>query len=855
MVRLLYRFHTGSVHRDYEEIYELGVTGKEEALVSREDSYERPDVQAYAPQWVPESPFLRTPEVALREPEAFEEPQSVATSTEYQVDSPFTPEMRDGAAPYQPEAEEFVQLLAELEDATFNEALADVMNEVSSLYLDRFVGEYEDPSAQEMQEMQAELFFQEHLEPLNAEAEALLDNMARGLEGYDPLAMSEAEMEDLLNQYEPIRTALSPSQEYFLKNVWKKAKGAVKGAINLAKKGIGAVATLGLGPLLGKLKGLIRPLLKRVLKSAINKLPPAVRPAAQRLAKRFLGETAEAATVEELEEEEPAAHEDPSQVQQELDGSVAELLFASEESEQDATIAEYAAEFERPTVDVSGDLDRARSQFVAQLGQLEQGEDPTPQLEEFIPAALMAIQPIAKAAIGIIGRPKVVGFLAKYLAKLISPYVGNDPAMGLSRAITDAGLRLVGLEATPEARATVAGEAVAAAVEETLDRVATQPEYVLENEDLLQGAVQEAFEKAAAAVFPTDMLKAELRETSGVNDVWVLRPTGRKKYYRKNTWTPEIMITPQLARSVKTFGGKTLADFLRDRLGLPASRPVKARVHLYEAIRGTWLSRISRLEKGVPGLGSIARSSWSQIHPLTPDAAAALLRQPGLGRPTSPRFLASRHKIRVGQRLYYLEIRGARPQVSPREPGQPETLRRSSEVNLTLDFPKDQIRTYIFLSEANSQEIAVKLRQNAPLGSVMKLVTAVIEASLNTALSGELNRHVKVVHETVYPDQFLGLGQAVKRLAPVILKMLLKKLLEWLAQRLTEYFRQRAQEFIGATTNPADGVTLVVTFTNPPGMSILRKALKGEFVNPVGDWFPKGVPNAVIEIVPGFRRG
>jgi hypothetical protein len=38
-------------------------------------------------------------------------------------------------------------------------------------------------------------------------------------------------------------------------------------------------------------------------------------------------------------------------------------------------------------------------------------------------------------------------------------------------------------------------------------------------------------------------------------------------------------------------------------------------------------------------------------------------------------------------------------------------------------------------------------------------------------------------------------------------------------------------------------------------MSILRKALKGESVNPVGDWFPKGVPNAVIEIVPGFRRG
>ena len=775
----------------------------------------------------------------------------------YEFDSPFMPEMRDGAGTYQPEAEEFVQLLADVHDEMFNEALFELMNEASDLRLDRFTGEYGDPAAQTAQ---AERFLQEHFEPLNREAEALLDNMAQGISGYDLPSMTETEMENLLNQYEPVGTQLSPNFEFFLSKLWQKAKGVVKGAVNLVKKGVSAVGKFALGPLLNKLKGLIRPLLDRVLKFAMDRLPPALRPVAQRLAKRFLGEAVEAEAFEAFEEgEEPIAHGYSAQIQQEFDGRIAELLFAGEEAEQEAVIAEYAGEFEQQLVDVAGDLDRARARFVSQVNQLQEGEDPTPALEEFIPVALAAIQPIAKMVIGVIGRPKVVNFLAGFLAKLIGPYVGSDQAMALSQAIAGAGLKLVGLEATPEVRTNVGGSAVAAAVEETLGRIAVQPEYVLENEDLLQGAVQEAFESAAAAVFPTEMLKPELRETSGVNDAWVLRPTAGRKYYKKNTWMPEVTITPQIAQSVKTFGGASLADFLRDQLGLPPDSSVKARVHLYEAIPGTWLSRISKLEKDVPGLGSAARSAWSQIHPLTPEAAAALLQQPGLGRQASPKFLASRHMISVGQRLYYLEIDGTRPQVTPPEPKPsqpPQTLRRSSEVNLTLDCPRDQIRTYIFLSESTSQEIAVKLRQNAPIGSVMKLVRAVYETGLKTALSGKISSHVKIIHEAVYPQQ---LAPAVVWALGVVGGWLIEKLLDWLAQRLVEYFQQRAQEFINATQDQADGVTLVVTFTNPPGMSDLCKVLRREIAGFVltqlfRRGMPSRVPSASIQIIPGFRR-
>ena len=45
-----------------------------------------------------------------------------------------------------------------------------------------------------------------------------------------------------------------------------------------------------------------------------------------------------------------------------------------------------------------------------------------------------------------------------------------------------------------------------------------------------------------------------------------------------------------------------------------------------------------------------------------------------------------------------------------------------TQVRLTLDFPKNEIRVYLFLGEIRAQEMAVKLRQRAHLGMVMTRV-------------------------------------------------------------------------------------------------------------------------------------
>jgi hypothetical protein len=813
-----------------------------------QDEPTQDSVQSYAEQWAAETPFLQTLPTVPGTPQAAQESQQV--SRWYETLAPFREE-QETVEGYAPEAEDFVQLLAELRDEEFDEAVERLVNEASDLYHEQFLGE---SGALVSSPAEPEGLLEAHFEPLVREAEALLDEMSKEVERHDIAAMSGAEIDTLLNQYEVPRDQLSPNSEYFLENFLGKLKRAVKGAVNLAKKGISAVGKLGLGPVLEKLKQLVRPLLNRVLKVALNKLPPSLRPVAQQLAKRFLGEATQEEASEEASEsrEEPAAP-DAARVQVELDAQIANLMFASEEMEQELAIAEYAAEIERPATDSTGNLDRARAEFINEIGELENGKDPTPLLENFIP---LAIQPLAKTAIGILGRQKVVNFLARFLAKLIDRFVGKEQATPLSQAIVDAGLRLMNLEATPEAKTDLAGSAIAATVEETMRRLAEQPRDVLENEALLEGAALEAFEGAAAACLPSALLKPRLREATGLNGAWVFWPASARRYRcRKYTLTPEVRITPQIARAVITYGGIPLARVLRDRLGLSPDRSINARIHLYEATPGTTIAQIARSEKDVPGLGTSAEFARSQFHPLTPEAAMAFLQEPELGREVSSEYFARPDPLALGERLYYLEIAGARPQVTATEPGQLPAVKRASEVNLALNFPRNQIRVYLFLSEAASQEIATMLRQRAPVGAVQSRLKAEYGRDLNAALSGKTNRHVKVVHEALLPEQFFGLSKAIKRVHPTLLQRLRKKLRRWLRHRLAEYLQQQTHTFVAATENTADGVTLVVTFTGPTGLSSLRGAVGGRSMKPTGDGSPKGMPQTDIEVVPGYKRG
>ena len=733
------------------------------------------------------------------------------------------------------EASELRELLHELYEHEFDELLGELAEEAWSAAADR-VGQLGETTGSAT----AEQFLQEWARPVREEAEAMVDRMAAAAAEHDLPSMSEAEVDALFERLEPRGTGLEPYFESFLGGLAKKFKSIAKKAVDVAKKGLTMIP--GISGLIQKLKALVGPLIQRVLKMALDRLPPALRPVARQLAQRILGGAAAAG---ETADEGAPAVPDAAVIQRQFDLDVATLMFAGP-TEQEVLVAEAAYESDREGGAAVADLHEARARFV---DELERGADPQQALENFIPA-VMAVLPVARTVIGVIGRPKVVSFLAGFVAQAIGKYVPAPAAKQLSQAIADTGLRLLSLEApSPGQVDALAPSAIVGAVEDTVRRVAELDESTLDHELLLEAAVAEAFQDAAAENFPPDLLIPELHEATAAG-TWVAMPLGQgRKLYKKYTRIFDVQITPQLADAVRTFGGTPLAAFLGDRLGVKP--PVQARVHLYQAMHGTSPARIAKHETGVGGLGTAAKSAWSQLHPLTREAASALLQEPKLGRPVPGRYVSTRRMLAVGQRLYYLEIPGARPMAAA-VAGAAAGGRRSSEVNVTLDFPKDEFRVFVYLGEADAQAIAAKLRSR-DVTAVLVAAKRVYEAGVATALGGEIQRHVKIQTEALPQDEFLG--KALERIGGSIRKQLVRKVSAWVGRAIADYVAAGTGEFTAATEDAADGVTLVVTIVNPPGAPAVRRAFAGDVAGAIAgaDSRFKGEPKLSVQTVAGFR--
>jgi hypothetical protein len=316
-------------------------------------------------------------------------------------------------------------------------------------------------------------------------------------------------------------------------------------------------------------------------------------------------------------------------------------------------------------------------------------------------------------------------------------------------------------------------------------------EATFEEPALLELAVAEAFQEAAAENFPPDVIVPELHEAP-LRATWVGLPAGApRRYYKKYTHVFDVEVTAQAADSIRTFRGVKLAAFLKDQLGV--TPPVRAKVHLYQAIAGTTLRRIARLERSVPGLGS-PRTGTDQFHPLTAQAAGVLLGQPKLGRDVPGRFGASRRAVAVGQRFYYLEIAGARPILVGA--GGRARLRRMSHVHLAADLPKDEYRASIYLSEAQAQEVAGRVRLR-DLPAALMLARRAYASAVAPAV-----RDVRDVPEPLR-----------RRLARQVDPMI--------ARAFADHFKEGSAEFLAATENAEDGVTVFVRESRASGTPTL----------------------------------
>jgi hypothetical protein len=518
-------------------------------------------------------------------------------------------------------------------------------------------------------------------------------------------------------------------------------------------------------------------------------------------------------------EPEPAATADGSVVQQEFDLAAASLLFAADETDAEVALAEIEMEVQSFDGEGAEQLDDARRRFVGELTQIGDNEDPTAAIQNFLPAIL----PVAKMAIGIVGRDRIVRFLAPFLAKLIARYTGPQSSEPLARAIADAGLRLMGLEVTAEetdGRAASA-EALAATIEDTVHRLAEFHELELDNESTLAEQAYAAFEAAAAANMPPGTLRPELRPTAGLAGTWMPRARCRAKRYSRPL---EATITPQVARHLTTFGGEPLAS------ALAADGTVTATAQLYEAIPGTTLT----------GLAAQEGFDVEEIHPLSTEAAGLLFGEPELGRDVSPAYRADPSHIAVGQRFARLAAPGAMPRHAPRHA-------RKSSVHAKIDVRpgRERVVVTLRLSESTAQRLATEVNRGKNAAAVVATLQAALRKRLLALLSGKMRRHVRVVLDGSVPGPRPPWLLRLNALLPAFAS----SVEGWIFKALGAH-ADLPKQLVAAASSERSGVRIIVVLEHIAGLEAAAKAISHGGKAPA-----LGAPRqSSVRVLPGYGR-
>jgi hypothetical protein len=744
-----------------------------------------------------------------------------------------------------PIADEYVNLLAELQDTEFTEALYEVASEMqetwrSSVSDEVAMGAQFEPFAMNRA--------QQYYTPMLNEANRLLDSAANHFSGSDMAAHSEATVDMFFETLEINNENLSPVQEQFLGGLLKKAKSVVQKGVALAKKGINLAKKLSpVHIILNKLKALIKPLLTKVLTSLIKKLPQSLQSHAQNLANKFL----------KLEQSNESNSElnNLESLELEFDNHIVQLFFATEEHEAEYSVAQYENSIENleriegydGTSAHEQNIDAAREKFINELKNLRMDEDPSPAIERFLPVALMALKPVIKMGINLIGRKKIIDFLANMVSNLIKKYVPEEVSKPLATHIIDLGLGAIGFETNDMNNANVGYEAIANTIEETIEGLNEIDTEAFKNPEELTLHVLDKFEKAAANNFPPKYIRQDLRNTKNKATFVSMPRANSVKLYKKFTQVYDVSIDPKMASSVKIYRSVPLKNFIKDKYGLEIGNELKAKVHVYQLKRGGRLSDIGKSEK-LPGLNASIPRAWIQLLPLTTDAANTLLNEPNLGSKFDEKSLTSRYKAKSGQRFYFLEIEGARlrfPQtdgntIKSKTPSANQVESRSADVQAVLNFSKSEIKLNYFFSEEDAMSMVSKIGKNDVLGIAGDIKNSV-KTVFNDILTNHISSKVKIIHEAM-PEMYLeaedkhdhfSLKDLGKTIGNTIGKEAIKKVVEGITSLASSkayevvlaFLKTRSKEFVAAQAEPQDGVTITILWKNVPGMALLKSLL------------------------------
>jgi hypothetical protein len=715
------------------------------------------------------------------------------------------------------EAEAFNALRAEFEDDEFAEALEALTDEAAARHLTAAGTWSQESEGLQLASSEAEQW----MEVVASQADRLLAELEAHFGERPADTVTEAEIDAVAGFSQFAHEHLGPidAQEQFLGKLVSKVKKVVTGVGKLVKKGIGAVTKLlPLGKLFGFLRKLVRPLLERVLAKAIGKLPADLQPIARKLADRF-GKGAKAGAGQPAADgadgagaaappDAPSPAADPAEgespwsgeaLADDFDARLAETILAPNEAAATQLLAEFEAETRGPAgFLVDGPfsaLDTGRRRLAQQLVDAEPGRPPLAEMEEFIPVVYAAMK-LIKLGVKVIGRKRVVGFIAKLLATLIQGMVGQDAARKLSTHVADAGLRLLGLEAERTADGMLGAEALVAATEDTIREVLSLPPASLEHELVLEAAVQEAFTAAAVRHFPAEVLRADLvqPETDGERGIWILFPraTGGPYRYKKYSVTQPLRITRPLARSVIFADGETLEERLLDA-GARAW-PLQGEVHFYELLPGAELGHLAAFElDGEATSYADAAREFEELSPSRPLPVPQPAARRGAGSPSGP-------GRRPGARAFRLKVAGLHPRRRP-----PFALR----LDLTGDKPS--LRVHLRVSERNAHLLVGHLEKQRHV-QVVALIRTLVGAPVRQAVAERLQR--------LLTKRDITLAEGVgARLAA--------GLAEGIVRAVAKQLPAAAATLTTAAKDPAPGVTLTFGFTFD-GKDAIRRGEPGD---------------------------
>ena len=672
--------------------------------------------------------------------------------------SPFAQGLHE-AGESEAERERWTALVAELEDESFDEAVESLVEEVAGRHLSAASAW----SAHEHGSGRAAQDASEWLHEVGTKADRMLAELEARYADRSSVALGQETLDEALGTVPAAGDPIEAASEQFLGGLVKKAFSAAKG---LAKAGLSAVGRfLPLGKLFGLLRKLVAPLLKRVLATAINRLPVSLRGPAGELARKFAGASASETS------EEPG-------LTGELDEQLAELLLAPTDAAAEQLLAEAdAAAYAVQEHDPLPGLDAARARLARELAIAEPGQPPTAQMEQFIPAVMAAL-PLVRAGIGIVGRERVKGFLAKALATLIQNHVGPAAAAALAPRIADTGLRLLRLEA--ESPEQLGAEALVDTLEETITAVGQLPPSAWADPLRLESETAEAFAEAAGRLLPSAVLRPDLEtvdtEADAEGEGWVLLPRGAGgcRRYRKLARVLPVVISRPRARAI-VLGEDTLEERL---LEAGVERwPVHGEAHVYETVLGTRLGHLAAVEReGAP-------VSVDEFEELTPEAAMILTGRPGLGR----RVVLPGTGLVVGRRLVRLVVPGR------------IVRRRRHRIALRLDTSAAQpeLRVHLRLGERSAHLLSGHLAKQAlpdALGVARRLLTAPVRQRLAVRLTHHLGR---AGGAPLPPDR-----------GPKLAAQLTEALLAALSGQMPT----RAAELEAAAKDPKPGLTLSFGF-------------------------------------------